>query len=615
MKYFNSTINLKIIFQVFIAYTILLSINIYAHYPQTTIIDTININIGLILELLIVTMVIILFSLIKTHILRVLFTIIIFSVYYSVYITQIFSIDLTGNVMNLVSLHNADQVMLLVNNTMMLKSIIYMILFLFILKITLQNKNITFKNILMMVFVLFSTYILVLQYKKSHYFNNSTNSVYSFSPFKNFADLMKFYLQNEKKEGVSELTKKELNIAKKFNIHIDMNQRDPFEKKIIYTDTLAFPSLNETKPNVIVFFIESLSSRLLGSYNDQMKSVTPNIDDFARNSMVVNGYYNHATPTAPGLYGQHCSLYPLLTYEDMNQEVNPLRYLNLKCMPSYFTENDYSTQYFSHSRRHYTNIEKNLKIWGYQKSSLWRNLIHTYLKGEELILGEAGPSDHQMLRGLTKHLNQNIDEPFLIGLSTIEMHMGFKPNAVDGISYKEGENDTLNMMHNFDDAFKIFWDYFKNSKYYDNTIVVLTGDHTLYPNSDYKKVGGDNWIPSVYDEMALIIYDPIHKLPKSYKVDATSVDLAPTILHLAGIKKESANSFMGTSIFDKRDHKNSFGISAYPDFNCYINLNGKILNKKENYIKDIEIKNTLRSLKNIVKYSEFIRNNGKQKED
>lgn len=606
---------IKIILKLLIVYTIILCINIYAHYPLTTIIDNINVNVGLMLELLIVTMIIILFSLIKINILRILFTVIILLVYYSVYITQIFSIDLTGNVVNLVSLHNADQVMLLINDAIILKSIIYVIIFVLILKITLQNKNLTVKHILVSMFILFSTYVLVLQYKHSQYFNNSSNSVYSFSPFKNFYSLIQVYTQKKNKVSVTKLTNKELDIAKKFNIHIDMNHNDPFEKKAIYTDTLPFESLNDTRPNVIIFFIESLSARLLGSYNDRMKNVTPNIDDFSRNAMMVNGYYNHATPTAPALYGQNCSLFPLLTFDDMNQEINPLRYLSLKCMPSYFSENNYDTVYFSHSRKNYTNIEENLKIWGYQKSFLWKNFIHTYLKGEEVILGEPGPSDHQMMRGLTNHLSQDRVQPFLIGVSTIENHVGFKPNDVDGISYQKGENDTLNMMHNFDDAFKIFWDYFKNSKYYDNTIVVLTGDHTLYPNSDFKKVAGNDWIPSVYDEMALIIYDPIHRLPKKYKANATSVDLAPTILHLANIKKESTNSFMGTSIFDKKNHNNSFGISAYPDFNYYINLNGKIINQKENDIRDIEIKNTLRSLKNIVKYSEFIRNNGKYKEE
>ena len=125
-----------------------------------------------------------------------------------------------------------------------------------------------------------------------------------------------------------------------------------------------------------------------------------------------------------------------------------------------------------------------------------------------------------------------------------------------------------------------------------------------------KKVAGDDWTPSVYDELSLIIYDPIHKLPKEYQVNATSVDLAPTVLHLLGIKKENKNSFMGTSLFDKRENNVSFGVSAYADFNYFYNLEGKVVNSKIEYIKDKNDKKIFNSLINIMKYSKYLRQNG-----
>jgi phosphoglycerol transferase MdoB-like AlkP superfamily enzyme len=384
----------------------------------------------------------------------------------------------------------------------------------------------------------------------------------------------------------------------------------PFEKKVLYKDAFPFETIKQIKPNVIILFVESLSARLIGAYRDGMKEVTPNIDQFAKDSMVVKGYYNHATPTAPGLYGQHCSIYPMLTFTDMNQELNPLRCIKFKCMPRFCIDNNYSTIYLTHSRKHTTNIKEDLSIWGYQKSLHWRDFLNQYLDGEEDILGEIGSSDHQMMRATANFFKKDIKEPFLVGLSTIETHVGLKPNSVDGLSYKDAKSDTLNMMYNFDDAFGLFWKAFKKSKYYDNTIVILTGDHTLYPNNDFKKVAGDDWTPSVYDELSLIIYDPIHKLPKEYQVNATSVDLAPTVLHLLGIKKENKNSFMGTSLFDKKENNTLFGVSAYSDFNYFYNIDGKVVNSKIEYIKDKNDKKIFNSLVNIMKYSKYLRQNG-----
>ena len=607
IKYIKSTNTIKILLKILFIYSLFILINIYVNYPNITLNNIINTNLGLLLELVIVTLIIILFALIKNHIFKILLISATIFVYYTLFILQMFSIELTGDVINLAGLNNIDQIMLLINHSMLLKSIIYIILFLFMLKLSLKNKNTTRRDLLIMFFVVSLVGLYILYYKRSHY-------IYSVAPIKTFFNTVQHYT-HQRKQIVTELTKQEKQIAKKFNIHLDVNQSDPFEKKTLYSKPLPFKSLTNTPPNVIVFFIESLSARLLGSYNSQMHEVTPNINNFSEHSMVVKGYYNHATPTAPALYGQHCSLYPLYTYEDMDHKPNILHSLHFKCMPQYFSENDYETIYFSHSRQNYGNIKNDLILWGYKKSYLWKDFLNTFLKNEELILGETGLSDHQMMRGLTHYLQQNKkhNKPFFIGLSTIETHMGFKPNTVDSILYKEGRNDTLNMVHNFDDAFKIFWDYFQHSQYYNNTIVVLTGDHALYPNTDYQKVAGNSWVSSVYDELSLIIYDPIHQIPQQYTVNATSVDLAPSLLHLASIKKDSKNSFMGNSIFEPKMHNNTFGISAYPDFNDYLNLNGRIINKKMKKIHNKKIKNTIKSLTNILRYSNFIKRLNKAK--
>lgn len=595
---------MKIILKIFTVYIILLLINIYAHYPEKNFEDIFTMNFGIFLELLILNIIILFFSFIKNKRLRITLISITLLVYYSVYILQIFSIDITGDIINLAALHNANQFMLLLNNNILLKGLIYILLFFFILKVILSTLPLSSKHNMMTILSIIILGILIFSYKKTYY-------IHGILPMKNFLQVVEFYIEQRTHHDNSILTlnKKDIAIAKKFNIAIDLNGTDPFEKKMIYRDSLPFKVKSRTKPNIIVFFVESLSARLLGSYNQQMRTVTPHIDDFTKNAMVVHGYYNHATPTAPALYGQHCSLYPLFTYDDMNQLYNPLNALHLKCMPQYFKENGYHTLYFSHSRKNYSHIKDNLKIWGYQKSYLWKNFLHTYLKNEDLILGENGLSDHQMMRGLVHYLEQDTNQPFLIGVSTIETHMGLNPNSVDGLKYKDGNNNTLNMIYNFDDAFNIFWQYFKHSKYYQNTIVVITGDHALYPNTDYQKIAGNDWISSVYDDLSLIIYDPIHTLPKDYFVNATSVDLAPSLLHLAGIKKDTINSFMGNSIFETKEYNNSFGISAYPDFNCYLNINGKIFNQKEEHFKDSKTKDILKSLKRIIKYFNTTRKN------
>jgi phosphoglycerol transferase MdoB-like AlkP superfamily enzyme len=586
-------------------------VNIYAHYQNsTTWLNSVNVNVGLLQELLIVTILFLFILLIKNRKIKIFSILSLFALYYLVYVLQIFSVDLTGAVLNLVSLNNAGQALLLLNSTVILKTLALLVAFFVIIKIALYNTQLNIKQVLVSSFVIVALYIGVLQYKHSKYFSVDAHTAYDFSPLKEFYNLVKLDLSERNKGVVTKLSDEELEIAKRFNLDINTSSMYPFEKKVLYKDAFPFETIKQIKPNVIILFVESLSARLIGAYRDEMKVVTPNIDQFAKDSMVVKGYYNHATPTAPGLYGQNCSIYPLLTFQDMDATPNILQGTKLKCMAEYIYDDGYKTFYFSHTRGHYTHFDQNFKLWGYKNVVLWKEITNSFLKNEDIILGEAGSSDHQMMRATANFLKQDLKEPFLVGISTIETHVGFKPNSVDGLFYKDGSSDTLNMIYNFDDAFGIFWKAFKKSKYYNNTIVILTGDHTLYPNNDFKKVAGDDWIPSVYDELSLIIYDPIHKLPKEYQVNAASVDLAPTVLHLLGIKKENKNSFMGTSLFDKKENNTSFGVSAYSDFNYFYNIDGKVVNSKIEYIKDKNDKKIFNSLVNIMKYSKYLRQNG-----
>jgi len=582
--------------------TILLSL--YAHAQNgITLSLNLKINIGLYLELLIFIFITIFIVTLTNKKLKTYLLFILSSIYFFIVTLQILSVESTGYVLNLVSLNNTGQMTILLNEILALKLIIALIFFSIILYQTIKIKKTSINILFIYIIIILFSYYTLLQYKHTKYFHRTISQQHIFSPAANLYALMRLNNEVRNREYTSSLSAKEINIAKHFNIDINTSALYPFKKPYLFKEDLPFKNIQPNiQPNIIVFFIESLSARLLGAYNPYMKNVTPNINAFSKKSMLVTGYYNHATPTTPGLYGQHCSLYPLLTFYDMeNTEKNPLKDLRLKCMPHYFSEHGYETTYLSHAREYHGNMEKNLALWGYKKTYMWQNLLNHYLPNQNLYLDETGLSDHQMMMATVNFLKQTQDKPFFLALSTIESHIGFTPNNIDGKHYKKSESNTLNMIHNTDDAFKIFWNYFKTSKYYHNTIVILTGDHALYPNNDYRKVVSKEWIPSVYDALSLIIYDPIHKLPSTFETIGTSVDLAPTLLQLANIEKISENSFLGTSLFDKRTYPNSFGISAYPDFSHYINKNGTIENTKYN-----NDESTFKALKNVLEYTKYL---------
>ncbi len=321
------------------------------------------------------------------------------------------------------------------------------------------------------------------------------------------------------------------------------------------------------RPNVIVFFVESLSARMVGAYGLRSYSVTPHLDRFAKRAMRVTGYVNHTTPTVPGLFGQLCSIYPPWVAEMTGvQAQGPWR-----CLPRLMAEQGYYTAYLTHSSPKYAHIGELTKAWGFQDRFFVRRLQTQYLGGEAPVLGLGGLSDHQVMRALVGYLSRSdvrpAGKPFFLAVSTVGTHTGRTLNPVDGVPPLPGHTATVDaLFHDFDDAFGRFLDWFERSPLAANTILVVTGDHAHFPGLPFRAVAGEGYQPSVWDDLALLIRDPFHQLPRVLQVRASSLDLAPTLWQLAGLPARRRNPFLGRSIFgDRQKTLGSLSMSAYQE--------------------------------------------------
>lgn len=157
----------------------------------------------------------------------------------------------------------------------------------------------------------------------------------------------------------------------------------------------------------------------------------------------------------------------------------------------------------------------------------------------------------------------------MIGMYTFETHSGVDTDAQE-LSYGDGNSMTLNTLHNVDAAFGEFWQWFMDSPYKDNTIVIVTADHAHYNDQALLSLVGDapDYRSCFINRIPLLIYDPVHELPARYDADdRTSLDLTPTVLHLLDVH-DVRNSFLGTSIFTNQQagaplHVAALGLDFY----------------------------------------------------
>ena len=327
----------------------------------------------------------------------------------------------------------------------------------------------------------------------------------------------------------------------------------PFESLLNHQKPTNDEALENSKKNIIVFFAEGISSRIIQPYSQHLPGISPNIESFSRNNNIqINNYYNHTFATSRGLGGQLCSIFPIgRLYEKVNYH----------CLPHILNEQGYSSHFLFSQDPKYTALDEVLSRAGFQEIESAPTVIEKLRKSSPLAnnLNERDQgliiTDKELFLGLVEKLkdHERSETPFFMGIYNFETHTGVNLIS-DNTVYQRANAESsklLNTFHNFDQAFGLFWNYFKESPHAKDTIVVLTSDHATFPSRDYLEL--DIGAPKIFvDEIPLLIYHP--DLVANFQLDAvsrTSVDFAPTILDILDIKSQTT-AFIGESLFKQK---------------------------------------------------------------
>lgn len=341
--------------------------------------------------------------------------------------------------------------------------------------------------------------------------------------------------------------------------------RFPFLKDQLDSPPLPFPATRKvSRPNVIVLFIEGESARLFETYGGRYPGLTPNVSRMARRAMVIDDYFNHTAATFRGLQGQLTSGYPQHGGADggagwMDGAAATYAKRSYATLPKMLHRRGYETVFFSpHSSSDV--MTRLAQMLGFDQIYTAQRSRSELLSNPEPLFGEA-LTDHDAYAALSGFLERRQgNAPFFISLYSLNTH-AFLDIPASGESYRGGNEPSLNTLHTADAAFGEFYKRFMASKYAGNTLLILTTDHAHYPEPPYVRVAGHPYQPYFVDRIPLLIQAPWLRLPRRFDAHGrTSLDLAPTILQILGIRRVS-NSFLGHSLFGPR-RAQSFSIAA-----------------------------------------------------
>ena len=319
-----------------------------------------------------------------------------------------------------------------------------------------------------------------------------------------------------------------------------------YKKEFVYDETVLIretPDLRDK--NIIVFFVEGFGAFEIDKYNDY-KNLTPNISAFMEKSIRFENYFNHTAATFRGLRGQLTSSYQLLGgfnpdrngIGEINANEIRRKYQNtLVSLPDILNRHGYHT-YFATAHSN----DNNLNI-------MLRNLLFTRTFGYEDFSKAKDLSDQELFNAVIElTLSGKLEKPFFLGIYNVGTHLG--QDSPD-IKYGTADNEYLNTVHNLDDAFGRFLKEYDKSPLANDTVIILTADHTAFPSPLLKETFklNDETDQFFLNRIPLIVY---YKgiSPKTFNADGkNSLDFAPTVLSLLRIN-DATNYFLGCSLFE-----------------------------------------------------------------
>ena len=301
---------------------------------------------------------------------------------------------------------------------------------------------------------------------------------------------------------------------------------------------IKFP---EKKRNLLLIYMESFENNFRYS-NHYEKNLIPNLS-----KLQEDGQYSLAHESLPGsdysiaaLVASQCGV-PLRFAED--RDIWATRYFlpNAVCFPEILRKNGYKNVFVKAADITFTKADVFAKAHGFDEALGVDEILPVLPnKNKEEYMGTFGGVTDRVLFGFAKKKLEEFkeDEPFMLSLFSLDTHT---PVANLDKSCKAFFGDLRDSFICADKGVYEFIEWFKTTKYWDNTTVVVVGDHLLPSRIFYKgrpKRGIYNLFLNVADGLKI----------RNDKIFST-YDLAPTILESLGAKFEPRGFGLGRSMF------------------------------------------------------------------
>ncbi|GIO95874.1 sulfatase [Paenibacillus lautus] len=316
--------------------------------------------------------------------------------------------------------------------------------------------------------------------------------------------------------------------------------------------------------NVIMIQTEAFMNFVIGqSIGGQ--EITPNFNRLMKDSMYFSNFYHQTGQgrTSDADFVTHSSLLPLPTgsvftrYADREYDT----------LPEILKEQGYGANVFHAYDSSFWNRTTMYREMNYDRFYSKKDFEMNDVQGWSLSDKAFFAQSLDAMKG--------IKEPFYSFLITLTSHHPYYVPK-DGVKLDTGAfegsifGNYLQSIHYVDEAFGQFVEQMKQQGLWDNTILIIYGDHdnSIKEKADYEKFLGRELnaldMEQIMNQVPLLIRLPDGKQAGVYPEAAGMMNVTPSILHLLGVPKEPYY-WIGSHLFDNKPRLIPLRSGAFSD--------------------------------------------------
>ena len=311
---------------------------------------------------------------------------------------------------------------------------------------------------------------------------------------------------------------------------------DAQDLEVVYTP-VHHPTPQQPSPtiqkNVVVIILESFSKEYIGAFNRHLeggnyKGYTPFVDSLIQHSLTFRHSYGNGRKSIDAMPSILSSIpmfvEPFFLSPYSNNAVSGLA----DCLNG----KGYETAFFHGAERGSMGFMAFARATKFQKYFGREDFVADQrTQGDKAYDGWWGISDEPFLQYMNLKLSET-RQPFMATVFTLSSHHPFRVPEPYKDTFKEEEMPIHKVIRYADHALRKFFASARRELWFQNTIFIITADHTNMSNyAEYKTDLGGFCVP-------IIFYDPSGEMGNGMQdAIAQQTDIMPTILNYLGYDK------------------------------------------------------------------------------